>query len=109
MCEKGVHLAGIGAASQGRATRTRLAALAVLPGHNANVHVAQRLRLRLERLLERIPQVGGAKVRILEVGHADILPRGHGGRLLMGDGARSELGEDVARHMMMTMNHGTLS
>lgn len=58
--------------------RTRLATLATLPLHDANVHVAHRRRFRLHRLLERIPHVRRTQVSVLQVRHADILPGGHG-------------------------------
>ena len=65
------------AAAEGVGRRTGLAALAVGPLHDPRAHLAPRPRLAPRGLLERVPEVRGAEVRILEVGHADGLPCRH--------------------------------
>ena len=65
------------AAAEGVGRRTGLAALAVGPLHDPRAHLAPRPRLAPRGLLECVPEVRGAEVRILEVGHADGLPCRH--------------------------------
>lgn len=57
---------------------TRRATLAVRPLHHPRMHVALGHRLRLGGFLERVTDVGGAQVSVLEVRHAHILPGAHG-------------------------------